>query len=107
MLLSVTECYFFCFVFVTHAKLVLRELDVCSLNMMFFTNVIHTPVIMTSLSVGWQVGWLADWGLLWNTGVNGKSSVHVHNQRDHAMWYHLCPCGKLTPFHLTPCISSM
>lgn len=101
MLLSVTECYFFGFVFVTHAKLVLRDLDVGSLNMMFFTNVIHTPVITTSLSVGWQTG--ACYGIQ-------ESMTKVQfmcTSRDHAMWYHLCPCGKLTPVHRTPYISSL
>lgn len=55
-----SECYSkysFGFVSLTHAKVMLRDLDVCRLNMVSLKNVIQTSVLPTSLS-GWLVGWL-------------------------------------------------
>lgn len=97
-----SECYtkyFFVWfgLFLTYAKVVLGDLDVCSLNMMFLTKGIHTPVLLSSLS-----GWLA--GCCYgSTRVNAKHSVHVHKQRDHALWYHL---GKINSLPLNYTLNS-
>lgn len=52
----------------------------------------------------WLLGWL---GLAMEVQGSMPKVELMCTSKDLAMWYHLGPSGKLTPFHLTPYISSM